>query len=654
MSLDYSKLGLLCGIEIHQQLDTHKLFCSCPSVIREEEPDVYAERKMRAVAGELGNIDPAALHEFLRGRTLVYEAYDDTNCLVELDEEPPHPINDDAVNIVLKVALMLKANIVDEFHVMRKTVIDGSNTSGFQRTVLVAMGGIIDTSEGPVRIPTICLEEDAARKTLDEGGKIHYRLDRLGIPLIEIATDPDIISPAHAKETAKKIGMILRATGQVRRGLGTIRQDINVSIKEGKRIEVKGVQDLKLIPKLVENEVKRQVGLVEIKKELEKRGSAPFDKTFEVVEIKAGEANKASTSPRDYTQTQKGRIKKAPFGDITDLFLEDNRDWIKSRIKSGEKVLGIRIPQFAGLLGKELMPDHRFSTELAHVVKASTGLKGILHSDEEANQNIAKKIADKLGCDSQDAWVAVIGDIKTAADAVLPVFSRCKAAFSGVPKETRKALEDGRTAYMRPLPGSDRMYPETDEIPIVASNVDSLKSRLPELPQQTVKRFEKLGLVSELAWQVVRSNNADLITEMVRDYPNVKPSVIATTILSTGKEVKRRHNVDTEKLEDTHFRQIIRILNRGIISKDVIEELMIGIVESPDKKVDQIVKEKNLAVMDEKELEKIVSKVLKGNSDIINSMGEKAVNHMLGKVMAEVGGRAKPEEVRRTLSSMIK
>ncbi len=254
---------MLIGFEIHQQLETHKLFCKCPSLLKEEKPEIMVERRLRPTQSELGEIDRAALEEFLKGKSFVYEVYPDTTCLVELDEEPPHNPNEEAVDICLEVALMLKCNIVDEVHFMRKLVIDGSNTSGFQRTAIVALDGYLETDRGRVGIPTICLEEEAARKIAEEGKKTIYRLDRLGIPLIEITTAPDITTPEQAREVALKIGEILRATGKVKRGIGTIRQDINVSIEGGARVEIKGVQELNQIPKIIENEVERQKNLID-------------------------------------------------------------------------------------------------------------------------------------------------------------------------------------------------------------------------------------------------------------------------------------------------------------------------------------------------------------------------------------------------------
>ena len=257
--MDYKKLGFKCGLEIHQQLETEKLFCSCPSLVNDpNKADILFSRKLRAVVGETGEIDKAAAHEQAKAKTINYEACSSSSCLVEMDEEPPHPINPKAVETALQVAHLLNAKVVDEIQVMRKTVVDGSNTTGFQRTALVAMDGFIETSKGKVRIPIICLEEEAAKKIKEDKTSITYRLDRLGVPLIEIGTEPDIKDPEHAKETAQKIGMILRSTGKVKRGIGSIRQDVNISIKGHPRVEIKGFQDLKSMPKTIENEIERQ------------------------------------------------------------------------------------------------------------------------------------------------------------------------------------------------------------------------------------------------------------------------------------------------------------------------------------------------------------------------------------------------------------
>ncbi len=263
MDLDYEKIGLKCGLEIHQQLDTRKLFCACPSLLRKDEPDFKIKRKLHAVAGESGEVDEAAMYQVSLNKDFIYEGYDST-CLVELDESPPLEINKDALKIAMQISILLNAKIFPLTQIMRKTVIDGSNTSGFQRTVLIARNGFIQTRYGKVGIESICLEEDSARIIQNTERESFYRLDRLGIPLVEIATAPDIKNPQQAKEVALHIGKILRLF-KVKRGLGTIRQDVNVSIKKGARVEIKGVQKPELIEKAVELEAKRQLSIVEKK-----------------------------------------------------------------------------------------------------------------------------------------------------------------------------------------------------------------------------------------------------------------------------------------------------------------------------------------------------------------------------------------------------
>ncbi|MCE5295524.1 MAG: Glu-tRNA(Gln) amidotransferase subunit GatE, partial [Euryarchaeota archaeon] len=259
------------GIEIHQQLNTNKLFCSCPCDLIEEEGATIL-RRLRPSQSELGEIDRAVLAQAARKMSFRYQSPRSRCCLVEADEEPPHDADADAMQATLIVSEMTGCKVVDEVHFMRKIVIDGSNTSGFQRTALVAIDGKIDINGKKVAIQSVCLEEDAARKVETKGSEITYRLDRLGIPLIEIATGPDMHDPEEVKDVAIRIGSILRATKMVKRGLGTIREDLNVSIPNGARVEIKGAQDLKLLPTYVEREIERQSGLLKIRDELVARG----------------------------------------------------------------------------------------------------------------------------------------------------------------------------------------------------------------------------------------------------------------------------------------------------------------------------------------------------------------------------------------------
>ncbi len=284
MELDYKKLGFKCGIEVHQQLETHKLFCNCPSLVNDEHPvDIKIERKLRAVAGETGKIDAAASYELSKHKRFLYEACSTSSCLVELDDEPPHNVNHDALEIALQVALLLKAKPVDEIRVMRKTVIDGSNVSGFQRSMLIATDGYVETSKSRVTIATICLEEESAKKIEEKADHVVYRLDRLGVPLVEIATDASIKDPEHCKEVAGIIGMILRSTEKVKRKIGSIRQDVNVSIQGHPRVEIKGFQDLKSIPRVIEFEVKREIAEIKEGKKVEahvRKADSTFTTTY--------------------------------------------------------------------------------------------------------------------------------------------------------------------------------------------------------------------------------------------------------------------------------------------------------------------------------------------------------------------------------------
>src|SRR5437879_2675588 len=321
--MDYRTVGLKVGLEIHQQLATHKLFCEDASVLVDAPGGERFRRRLRPTQSELGEVDAAAIEEARRRLTFVYETTPNS-CLVEADEEPPHPPNPEALDIALEIALLLDAKPVNEVDFMRKIVIDGSNTAGFQRSALVALDGQLAVNGKRIGVPTILLEEDAARKLGEAENEVVYRLDRLGIPLVEIATAPDIATPDEAREVALAFGSLLRATRKVMRGIGTIREDLNVSIKGGSRIEIKGVQELRLISTFVEKEVERQRMLLEAAAELKRRG----------VRSIPDEVHNLSAS-------FKGTQSKV----------------VATALKKGGVVLGWSLPGFAGLLKAKLAPD---------------------------------------------------------------------------------------------------------------------------------------------------------------------------------------------------------------------------------------------------------------------------------------------------------
>lgn len=549
--IQYDKIGLKAGLEIHQQLNTHKLFCKCPSVIKEESPDFIVKRFLRASAGETGEIDIAARAELEKQKHYVYEYYNDVCCDVELDECPPFDINEEALQATLQIARLMNCNFVDEIHVMRKTVIDGSNTSGFQRTALIAMNGFIDVendkddSNFRVNIETICLEEDAARIISRNSDYDVYRLDRLGTPLIEISTGPDMKNPKQVKDAAAFIGMLLRSTGKVKRGLGTIRQDVNVSISNGARVEIKGVQDLRIIDKIVENEVLRQVNMLKLRDEM-------------LLRIK------------------KLCIDKKIF-DFTNNFNDTKSSFIKKNTDKGLRIYGKVYRDFKGFFGFEINPNRRFGSELSDRIKIF-GLNGIIHTDEQLDKygitDEIKNIYNELNLSIDDSLIIIIGTEKKCELAFKKIDETIVDFYEkGLSKEVRNAKEDGTSVYLRPMPGSSRMYPETDVKTIMPELKDIV---LPELIKDKILRFEKqYFLPKQVAKELVFEQNFELF---VKKYPQVKPIIIAELLVSAPKEVKTRFGIeidtDSEKFNDI-IEKILFKINTGELAKEAIIEVLV-------------------------------------------------------------------------------
>ena len=607
--LDYQALGLMCGIEIHQQLDSaSKLFCGCPTKLREvDDSDFEFFRYLRPSRSELGEIDRAALEEVLVSRKFIYKSYD-TTCLVEADEEPPREINPEALEISLVIAKLLKMRIVDEVQTMRKTVIDGSNTSGFQRTAYIASDGYIETSCGKVGIGILCLEEEAARIIDDRGDELVYSLDRLGIPLVEIGTAPDIVSPAHARESAQILGMILRSTGRVKRGLGTIRQDVNVSIRGGARVEVKGVQDLNLIDKIVELEALRQVRLLEIKDELQRR--------------------KASED--------------CQITDVTQLFSSTGSKVIKSSLKNGGVILACVLKRFNGLVGKEVQPGRRLGTELSDRAKRA-GVGGIFHTDELPAYGITseevKAVRSLLNAADDDCVVMVTAPLDRAHKALQGVAARAGEALDGVPEETRRALPDGASEYMRPLPGSARMYPETDVPSVVIDDRMLEKLVLPELFAERAARFERdYGLNQELSKVMAASPNYQLFEEIQKRY-NLTPSIVVRALETVPIELSRE-GVPVANLTDQHYLDSFALVSESRVAKEGLTDLLRTLAEHPEVCVAEAVLSAGLTGVDISRVENVVREVLTGKADLVRSKGERSIAPLMGLVMKELRGKA--------------
>ena len=631
MNIDYAKIGLKVGLEVHQQLDTaEKLFCPCRPELFKGEPEFTFLRRLRPTQSELGQIDPAAFFEFQKGVRILYEANRETSCLVEMDEEPPHNLNREAVEIGLTIALMIEAKPADEIHVMRKTVIDGSNTTGFQRTCIIALDGSIGVNGKTIPIQLIGLEEDAARKMgeEEEGRVLCYRIDRLGVPLVEVTTAPVLYSPQEAEKTALAIGRILRATGKVKRGLGTIRQDLNISISEGALIEIKGVQELELVSKVIEYEVNRQINLLKIREEGHKRGLKETDI-------------------------------KDEFVDVTSVFEKSKCKVIQKGFEEKKRVLAVKLPKFDGLLKLELMPGARLGTEMADRARFWGRVGGIFHTDELPAYGITAEevtqLKQRMKTAAQDAVVFVIDSTENATEALKAVTERAKEALKKVPDETRAANPDGTTRYMRPRPGAARMYPETDVPPIQVTGdcLAKLKTHLPELPEQKMTRLiHQYRLNQKLAKQILDSEYAQLF-ETVAKETKVSPTVIAAALTETFKNL-RREGVETQNITDQQIQELFRLIDVGKTAKEAIPELVSWLSKHETASLKDALADLGLKMLSEAQLESIIDDILKENESLVKSRGKSAFGPAMGMIMKKVRGKVDVELVARILKKKLK
>ena len=498
-------MSLKAGLEIHQQLDCGKLFCKCD--LLDTGKDAVFTRRLHATSSEMGDIDAAAQAEGIRKFTYFNKS---CKCLVYTDEEPPRGPNYNAVEIALQFAKLVKANIIEEIHFMRKIVVDGSNTSGFQRTALIATGGQIEYDDGLIELDQICLEEDSCRHGEN---KDEYLLDRLGIPLLEITTKPQLKTPKQVQNAARALGRLLRAC-KVRRGLGTIRQDVNVSIDGGERVELKGFQDLSTMAKVVENEMERQYNLKALK-------GCEISKIENVTE---------------YISKDRGIA------------------------------LACKLPEWKNKLGtKESPSGHiRMGQELSdHAKKA--GVKGLMHSDELPAYGISLEeteiIRQQLSCNNDDAFVLIFGNQNVADDAMDRVIKRAK--IEGVPKEVRRVTPEGNTRFLRPMPGASRMYPETDIPPMILNGIEV------DIPKTLDEREEELPLNEEESRQIVSRNLDDEFYDLISQYEN--PKIISRLLLHTLPNLKDSQNII---IDETAILEVLKLLKEDKIAKEGIENAL--------------------------------------------------------------------------------
>jgi glutamyl-tRNA(Gln) amidotransferase subunit E len=596
--MDYEDLGFKCGIEIHQQLKTDtKLFCRCPVDLEDEAPDAKVQRRLRSVAGETGEEDEAAEVESTKQRKFIYHYHDRNNCLVELDEEPPHQMSEEALDAALTFSRMVEASIPREIQVMRKMVVDGSNTSGFQRTSMVGLDGELETESGTVAIEDIELEEESAGINDRDEEKAVYDLSRLGVPLIEVGTDASIKDPGHAREVAEKIGMLLRSTGKARRGIGTIRQDVNVSIEGGARVEIKGFQDVRNIDTLIENEVERQKNLIELGEELGDR---------EVV-----------------------------ADNVTHIFEGAENEIISTVLENDGAVYGFKLPGLGGRMKEKISGERYLALELVDYAK-TRGIQGIIHTDEDKEYGMDEEfdeLADVFDREDGDVIAILAGPEDNAREAAKAVRDRAEKIYRGeVPEETRNAEQDFTTSYSRPLPGAARMYPETDIPPIKISDerIEEIDGNLPEtLEEREEKYADEIG--EELAAQTVGSHHLEKFEEFRTE---VDAKLVANVFTNTLSRLESE-GFEVADLVRRHFEALFEGLSSGDLKKGDIEEVLKEMAENPENP-EEAVEEVLEGKSSEEEIRGVVQEVLDENEEMIEEQGEHAQGALMGQVMGSV------------------
>ena len=624
--LEIDKIGLKVGLEIHQQLDTNKkLFCNCKPIENTEYTEKFT-RKLRAAKSELGKIDPAALFESSKSKTIIYYANQNSSCLVEKDDEPPHDLDVNAKKTALLISSALNSEIFSEIHVMRKTVIDGSNTSGFQRTMLVAQGGQIMVDEKKVGVQSICLEEDAGKLIKDENNQRFFSLDRLGVPLVEIALEPVSGDPAFVRKIALTLGRLLRVSKKVARGIGTIRQDVNVSIDGGGVVEIKGVQQLEQLEKIIEYEAKRQYGLKLISEKINSLG------TYDVDE------NDVFT--------------------ISSLLANCNSKIIKKSLENENKIKAIRVKKFSGVFGFEPFSGIRLGKEIGELVRFF-GIGGVFHSDELPNYGIEnediQKIRKHLELEQHDAFLIIAGTEPTLNFAVNSIINRIKNAKNGPLAETRAATPTNETIFLRPRPGASRMYPETDIPTIRVSNIelDNASSMIPKSWDATISHIQnKYKINQQLSEQIFDSEYFDLF-EKICNNDKTSPNFVASVLCSTITNLQR-NNFDASLLKDKEIFDVFDLLNENKISKESIEIIFKQIMSGKAISVSEAIQNASIKNLTEEELSKILDKIIEDNLDKIKQDGMRSISSLMGLAMKQVRGQVSGNLVNNLLSEKIK
>ena len=618
------------GLEIHQQLDSkNKLFCNC-KIVDSTDHDFTFKRILHPTQSEMGTYDQAALFESKKIKTVKYLSSKNSNCLIESDEAPPEMVNAEALELVLTIALTLHCTIEDELHVMRKIVIDGSNTTGFQRTILVARNGYLDVDGVRVGIQSICLEEDAARiineQKEDKDDTKIFALDRLGVPLIEIALDPISNTPIFVTNVAQTIGRLLRSTKKVTRGLGSIRQDVNISTNGGAVVEVKGVQQLSQLALVIDYETKRQDGLAQIAKELKNR-----------------------------------KIDESKFlGSITDVtdFMKLSTSKIVKKILSGDsKFIGLVLREFHGMLSFEPHQGIRLGKELGEVAK-SYGIGGIFHSDELPNYGITsedvKSLASILKINENDSFILIGGPSVLLNSVISELSNRIKKAFLGVVAETRSVRLDGVTVFSRPRPGSSRMYPETD-IPYISINENRLRELSKNIPlpwNEVIDQICKKYLINRTLAENIFDSQYYSLFENIASHTSINPAFIISKLTEDLVSLERQ-GYDSSILAQDDLFYLFEQLDKSRISKESIQIILEKLLRKEGGSVKEIIETLGSEGVTEDDIDGIIEKIIVENENIISQKGMDSIGLLMGRCMSVLRGKVDGEKVNKKLVTRL-
>ena len=657
-TLDYVEIGLRAGLEVHQQLLTeHKMFCRCPAGLYTDEHDGTVLRHMRPTLSELGEYDGTALMEFKTRKNIVYLLNRKNVCTYEMDDTPPFLVNQQALDIAIEQCLMLGCDIVDEVHIARKQYLDGSIPTGFQRTAIVGVNGRLPFRGRSLTVVQVSVEEDSCREVSDEGHLIVWRTDRLGMPLIETVTAPELRTPDEVAEAILLIGRVCRSTGHVRTGLGASRQDVNVSVRGGRRVEMKGVPQAGWAPRLVHGEAVRQVNLLKLRERVRRLGfRRPDDIRMHHEDVTAFFRNSA------FPQLRVSQWAK--------LVKETGRRPQMELGRGPFTVRAVRLEGLSRILAHPTQPDHTFAHELAGRIRVIAGLDQqpiLMHDDHwpdyTSGMGELRRLKEKMRCGEKDSLILVWGPAEDTLTAADEIRNRFVEALDGVPAETRQPFPDGRTDFERILPGPDRMYPDTDSPPsrVTPDRVERLRAGLPPAPWDREKRYEAARVPRLTIHYLIRRGGADLVDRVAppppagREETEDERALVRRACFFFGERLKgwRRLGLAVEKIPHDRWDELFVLLQKRPLLRDVLRDVLRRMAAAPGWPVTALVDDMGLDVPAPEWREQVAKDVREQRGEYSRRTREARRRWHLGQALQSLRGRVAVHEVAAAIEEAL-